>query len=233
MEDSANLQPSSPRIYAKERTTSSTTAIWSCTWNWDCVSSTSIVFSRLIKHHGWKTTYTSTLINIQLRKMILKKISLRWCTTRSLVSVTYVHLFFYMTYSFHVKFFFVYNYLFLCIHRFIGKVYSLWLFVFMYWFIHCSWNFCLYVYLFLYIDSFIAGKVFFFMFLFSCVFIDFLFSCVFIDFFYVSLFICIDSFIVGKVFVFTIVCSYVLIHPLYLKFLSFWLFVLMYLTQSM
>ena len=40
-----------------------------------------------INLHGWKTSSTSTLVNVQLQKMILKKISLSWWTTWSLVSL--------------------------------------------------------------------------------------------------------------------------------------------------
>ena len=49
----------------------------------------SITFHHSINHHGWKATSTSTFVNVQLRKMILKKISLRWWATRSLGSLFY------------------------------------------------------------------------------------------------------------------------------------------------
>ena len=195
MEGSANLQPSSPRIYAKERTTSSTTAIWSCTWNWDCVSPTSIVFSRLIKHRGWKTTYTSTFINIQLRKMILKKISLRWCTTRSLVSVSYVHLFFYMTYSFHVKFFL---FMIICSYVFIDSLVK----------------FILYDYLFLCIDSFIVAEISIFMFTCSYILIHSLQVKFFSLCFFFLVYSLIFFFLVYSLIFFMFLCSYVLIHSL-------------------
>ena len=129
----------------------------SCIWNWDCVSPTSIVFCCYINHHDWKTTSTSILVNVQLQKIVLKKISLNWWTTRSLISLLDVFLFFYidsfiagkdfilvivrsyvfidsfivgkvfslslicsfiLIHSLQVKFF-LYDYLFLCIHRFI------------------------------------------------------------------------------------------------------------------
>ena len=154
------------------------------------------MFSHSINRYGWKTTSTSSLVDVQLRKMILKKISLNWWTTRFLVSLSYVYLFFYVN-------------LFIA-----GKVV-----LFM---IICSYVF---------IDSLIESKIFslcFFVLVHSLIFFMFLCSCVFIDFLYVSLFICMDSFIVDKVYIFMFICSYVLIHSLQVKFLSLWLFVLMY-----
>ena len=59
----------------------------------DCLSPTSIVFCCSINSHGWKT---STLVNVQLWKIILKKISLSWWTLQSLVSLLCVYLFFYV-----------------------------------------------------------------------------------------------------------------------------------------
>ena len=96
MKDSANLRPSLSPIYAIKRIKSSTTAIYICTWNSDCISPTSIVFCRSINCHGWKATSGSTLVNEHLRKTILRKISLSWWTTQSLVSLLYVYLFFYV-----------------------------------------------------------------------------------------------------------------------------------------
>ena len=95
MKDSANLHPSSSWIYTTKRTTSCTTAIQSYSWNWDCISPTFLMFYCSINHHGWKITSTSTLVNVQLQKMILKKISLSWWTTRSLVSLFYLHVYFF------------------------------------------------------------------------------------------------------------------------------------------
>ena len=62
----------------------------------DCLSPTSIVFYCSVNSHSWKTTSTSTLVNVQLRKIILKKISLSWWTLWSLVSLLCVYLFFYV-----------------------------------------------------------------------------------------------------------------------------------------
>ena len=65
VKDSANLPASSSRIYATKRTTSSTTAIQSCTWNWSYVSSTSIVFDQL----SWLKNY----INFNIRQLTAAK----------------------------------------------------------------------------------------------------------------------------------------------------------------
>ena len=136
IKDSANLHPSSSRIYVTKRATSSTTAIQSYTWNKLSVSPTSIVFCRSINRHGWKTTSTPTPVNVQLRKMILKKISLSWWTARSLVSLLHVY------------------YLFSYIDSFIvGKVF-IFMFLCSYLLIHSLQVFYLYVYLFRCIDSF-------------------------------------------------------------------------------
>ena len=61
----------------------------------------------LFNYHGWKTTLTSTLVNVQLRKMILKKSSLRRWSKRSLVSI--------------FVFIFICSLLFLCIDSFINS----------------------------------------------------------------------------------------------------------------
>ena len=150
MKDSSNLHLSSSRFYATKQTTSSTTTGFVSHQRPWCFVVRSIAMVE-------KTTSTSTLINIQLQKMILKKISLSWWTAWSLVSL-------------------------LC------------------------------VYLFFYIDSFIAGKVFFFMIICS--------------------YVLIDSFIVAKISIFMFICSYVLIHSLQVQLLSlcylFWLLYYLY-----
>ena len=82
------------------------------------------IFRSITMVEKLQPTSTSILGNVQLRKMILEKISLSWWTTRSLVSLLYVSLF-------------------LCIDSFVDsfivpKFLSFCLFVHMYWFIHFS-----------------------------------------------------------------------------------------------
>ena len=74
---------------------------------------TSSAFYLLINPHGWKATSISTLVNVQLQKMILKKIYSSWWATGSLVSFLSLSLFF--------------CFMFLCVD-------------FVHLFIHCKWN---------------------------------------------------------------------------------------------
>ena len=115
----------------------------------------SIVFYCSINHHSWKTTSTSTLINMQLRKMVLKKISLSWWTTRSLVSLFYFWVYlllridsFIVFHSLQVNFY-PYFYLLLCIYSVIDFLIAGKIFIFIFFLFLCIDSF---------IYSFITGK---------------------------------------------------------------------------
>ena len=113
--------------------------------------------------------------------MILKKTSISWWTTQSLVSLLYVYLFFLCSYilshSLQLEFFFfmiIRSYVF--IDLFIAGKAFIFMFICSYVLIHSlihslHLNFYLYIYLFLWIDSFIAATAFAFMIIFFYVLI--------------------------------------------------------------
>ena len=99
-----------------------------------------------------------------------KKDSLSWSTTRSLIMLSYVYLFFFVDLFIAGKafiFMLICSYVLIhsLIHSLLLKFLSLCLFVVTYWFIHYRHSFYLYVYLSLFIDSFIEGVAFIFMFI--------------------------------------------------------------------